>query len=108
MIPVNPEAVATHIDDALDAAANRAFGELQKKTIQMVQEQTAFTWGGRALASLALYSQTGDMQHFLDAQEYGHEAVEHAALAGIPGFSDAIAQRIEHAKRDALHPHGGA
>lgn len=105
---MNPEASATHIDDALDVAANHALVELQEKTLQMIQSETAFTWGGRALTSYALFAQTGDMQHLWDAEEYGHEAIEHAALAGIPGFSDAIAERIEHNRHDALQRLRGA
>lgn len=86
----------------LGDAMNKAVGELQEKTMQQIQHETALTWAGRALASYALFERTGDLQRLLDGEEFGHEATEHASLAGVPGFSDLIASHIHDAREHAL------
>lgn len=49
--------------------------ELQKKTLRQIQVDTAYKWSGRACAAALM----GRMD---DAEEYAHEAIEHAALSG--------------------------
>jgi hypothetical protein len=64
-----------------------ALAELQQKTLRQIQRETAYTWSYRALAAYQLYQRTanakGKMRWLLDSQEYAHEALEHAALAGM-------------------------
>ena len=55
------------IQDALD--------ELSRKSLHQVQIETAVKWAGRACAAAMLGRPN-------DAEEYAHEAIEHAALAG--------------------------
>jgi len=62
--------------------------ELARKTLAEVQRETAFTWARRArrayLNSAASMREGKSAEHvrwLLDAQEYEHEALEHAALA---------------------------
>jgi hypothetical protein len=50
--------------------------ELKTKTLKQIQIETAYKWGGRALAAMQL-----GLQH--DAIEYAHEAIEHGALSGV-------------------------
>ena len=52
-----------------------AIAELQQKTLQQIQVETAYTWAYRASAARALGLDA-------DAIEYEHEALEHAALSG--------------------------
>jgi len=85
----------------LSAATDKAMVELHGKTIERVQRETAITWAGRALASYALLAQTGELQRLLDAEEYGHEALEHAALAD-PSLCGAIALHLADAKERAM------
>jgi len=85
----------------LAAAADKAMSELHGKTIERVQHETAITWAGRALASYALLMETGELQRLLDAEEYAHEALEHAALAD-PSLCGAIALHLADAKERAL------
>jgi len=58
----------------------RALAELQQKSLEQIQQETAFVWMNRALAARSLYESTGDVHWLLDAHEYAHEAMEHAAL----------------------------
>lgn len=85
----------------LGAATDKAMSELHQKTIETVQQETAITWAGRALASYALYMETGEIHRLLDASEYEHESLEHAALAD-PGFCSAIALHLKSAKVRAM------
>lgn len=55
--------------------------ELRAKTITQIQVETATTWADRAFTAFGFYKTTGVLQWLLDALEYHHEAVEHAALA---------------------------
>lgn len=55
----------------------------QGKTLRAIQHETALVWGGRAIAA----QMTG---READAIEYAHEAIEHAALSGVPRLLDEI------------------
>lgn len=57
------------------AYIQRALEELQQKTLEDVQIETALTWAGRACAARQL-------GRLAEAVEYAHEAIEHAALSG--------------------------
>lgn len=58
-----------------------AFSELQRKTLHNIQVETAYVWAGRAIAAKKL-------NKLHDAQEYAHEALEHAALAGSNVYAE--------------------
>jgi hypothetical protein len=85
----------------LAAATDKAMIELSGKKIEMIQYETAITWAGRALASYARLAETGDLQRLLDAEEYGHEALEHAALAD-PSLCSVIRLHLVDAKERAM------
>ena len=53
----------------------KAIAELQQKTLNDIQQETALVWAGRSCAA----AQFG-LHH--DAIEYAHESIEHAALSG--------------------------
>ena len=59
----------------IDEAIADGLAELQKKSLRQIQVDTAYKWSGRACAAAML----GRMD---DAEEYAHEAIEHAALSG--------------------------
>jgi len=55
---------------------DKAFKEQSAgKTLHDIQIETALTWAGRACVAARI-----DLHD--DAKEYGHEALEHAALSG--------------------------
>lgn len=65
-----------------------AIQELQAKSIQQIQIDTAITWAHRAWAARQLARTEMDAGHNADAYrlaqdsgEYEHEAIEHAALS---------------------------
>jgi hypothetical protein len=85
------------LDAQLSAATAKAVEELSVKSIYVVQCETAVTWAGRALAAYSMYGHTGKLQWLLDAGEYAHEALEHAALAE-PHLYEGVFARLHDAK----------
>lgn len=61
------------LEDAIDAAQT----ELAKKSLRVIQTDTAIKWLGRAIAAVRMGKTD-------DAHEYAHEALEHAALSDKP------------------------
>lgn len=54
--------------------------ELQIKSLETIQRETACAWASRAIAAYELFAETGNMRWLFEAHEYEHEALEHAAL----------------------------
>ncbi len=77
---------------------SEARAELSKKSLRMIQRETAITWAARAVASFMSYKRTKNLQWLLDAEEYAHEAVEHAALYDCPEFQAEISGVLAQAK----------
>ena len=61
-----------------------AITELQEKSLDSIQRETAYKWASRAMAALEL-AHTNE-QYLLDYSEYQHEALEHAALVEDEAF----------------------
>lgn len=81
----------------LSAAIAKAMEELSVKSLYVIQCETSVTWAARALAAYTMYASTGRPQWLLDATEYAHEALEHAALAG-PHIYESIFTRLHDAQ----------
>jgi hypothetical protein len=73
------------------ADVEKAKNELLQKSLGIIQEETAYAWGARAMAAYQLWqalsvsefrSNSRDDHFLADALEYRHESLEHAALAG--------------------------
>lgn len=58
----------------------KADKELSGKSLKDVQRETALVWCGRAVSTALRLEDSPEC--FQDAVEYGHEAIEHAALSG--------------------------
>jgi len=58
----------------------KANKELSGKSLKDVQRETALIWCGRAVSTAMRIDY--DPECFQDAVEYGHDAIEHAALSG--------------------------
>jgi hypothetical protein len=56
--------------------------DISEKSLSDIQRDTAWTWASRAAACYEKLAKTGDWKWKTDAEEYRHEAVEHAALIG--------------------------
>jgi len=78
-------------DAYLSEYVKHAIAELSVKPIRQIQYDTAKVWYGRAVAAAKL-------DRPVDAVEYAHEAIEHAALSGDDGFLSNI--------REGLRRHG--
>jgi hypothetical protein len=63
---------------------DKAKQELKEKSYLEIQKQTSWTWASRAAASYDLAIEEKDTSRkvavFMVAEEYHHEAIEHAAL----------------------------
>lgn len=69
-----------NLRERIDAAIQRGVVELSRKTLYDIQVETALTWCGRACAAAAHPDVA--RRSSVDAHEYAHEAIEHAALSG--------------------------
>lgn len=88
------------IAEDIRAAAAKAETELQQNSITAIQYQTAVTWCGRAIVAYGIYAAGGSVSILIDAEEYGHESLEHAALAG-PAVYQAVLYHLTNAKSAA-------
>ena len=72
-----------------------ALTEVQTKTHVQIERETAYKWASRAIACYILTQQADDqdpLRWFLDAEDFRHEAVEHAAMSEDNG---ATLKRVE-------------
>jgi hypothetical protein len=69
------------------AQVQAAIVELTTRTKAEIEAETAWKWAARAVAALRLSRQQTDLSMAArclpSAIEYGHEAIEHAASAGV-------------------------
>ena len=73
------------IIEALAAARE----DIRTKTKAQIDAETASVWGARAVAAYELYRASSANEWIVQAAEYAHEAVEHAA-GGPPGTLERI------------------
>lgn len=64
----------------------KAIAEVQQKSLEQIEGETAYVWGSRALACLQLHRQQAPgsvawAHWLLQFQTYRDEAIEHAAFA---------------------------
>lgn len=91
----------------------KAIKELQSKTHQEIEEESALSWANRACASYYMVSHGGlnpgeALRHLIEAEDYFGEAVEHAAKkedmgslvhqvqVAIKPYQDAASQAINN------------
>ncbi len=55
--------------------------EISEKTDSTIQIETAYKWASRAAVCYLLFRKTGKLKWLQRAEDYKHEAVEHASLA---------------------------
>ena len=58
-----------------------ALEEMLSKGEGQIQRETAHKWAARAVACYRIYAKTRQVYWALRAEEYRHEAIEHAAVA---------------------------
>ncbi len=66
-----------------------ARSDIRTKTKADIDAETAAVWGARAVAALELYRASSANEWLVQAAEYAHEALEHAA-GGPPGTLERI------------------
>jgi len=61
-----------------------ALEEIQNKSYRQIEMETAWKWASRSAAAYQLVSNSNEKKHILEtfsvAEDFYHEAVEHAAL----------------------------
>ncbi len=62
-----------------------ALKEVQEKTEEQVESETAFKWASRCIACFQLYKKTEKLKWYIQALHYRDEALEHAALVKDDG-----------------------
>jgi hypothetical protein len=90
-------------DEQIEAATT----ELTQKSLAEIHRETAIAWAARGAAAMRLYEASNEddaVEWLVDAGEYLHEALEHAALAtDIPTSAaeelDTHLERIAHILR---------
>jgi hypothetical protein len=90
------------VQQQLIAAMEAGIEELHHQSIRDIQRQTAVTWAGRAAAAFHFYGQGAGLPWLLDATEYEHEALEHAALVtDDPDLLETVRHFLTVARADA-------
>jgi hypothetical protein len=69
----------------------KAQTELQERSIKDIQIETALIWAARACVAQRANKQ-------VDAVEYAHESIEHAALSGDSMLLDYVRNCLRHCK----------
>jgi hypothetical protein len=72
--------------------------EVLQKPRSQIEQETAFKWAARAVVTYDLFRSTRLPRWLHDSSEYGHEAIEHAALADESG-------EVLRAVREWMHRH---
>ncbi len=71
-----------------------AIAELTRRTKREIEAETAWRWAARAAAAVRLANtdRARQLRWIAVAVEYGHEAIEHAAVAGFEVLNEIQAQ----------------
>jgi len=85
---------------SLTEAIALAEAELSHISMDEIQASTAVTWAARAIVAYQRYVDYGIGKWRLDACEYHHEALEHAAVAS-PGVLEMLRPALSDAARAA-------
>lgn len=85
----------------------KAMREITTKTEEQIEQETAITWAARAVACYQLVLRSVDRRQqtllFSQADDFKHEALEHASLAGDRGqLLNQLATAIEESRNNAL------
>lgn len=57
-----------------------ALVEIREKSVAQIEKDTAYKWASRAIVCYKLFVSTGEQSWLPVAENYEHEALEHAAL----------------------------
>jgi hypothetical protein len=98
-------------DPSFDQAVSTAIGVARSEiesgmTASDVHRQTAITWLGRSLAAFEKFLSTRNVDDLLSAEEFGSEAVEHAALAFDVDLVQRVGSSYLYARQSTLRSAG--
>jgi hypothetical protein len=74
--------------------------EVLHKTDRTINIETAYKWAARAVVAYIQFTKTESFEWLLRAEDYRHEALEHAALVGDNGVLTGMLE----AQIDAYRP----
>jgi hypothetical protein len=75
--------------------------ELDKRKKADIEQETACTWGARAVAAFERFKATRDLNWMAVAVEYEHEALEHAAACSATCLQT-IETELASLKKEAM------
>jgi hypothetical protein len=61
------------------------FTEVLSKSDAQISTETAYKWAARSVVAYREFAKTGEMEWYRRAEDYRHEALEHASLVGDGG-----------------------
>jgi hypothetical protein len=89
-----------------DLAVDEAKKEIQSKTGEEVDRETAFKWAARAIASYEVCTTETSLrkrvERFTEGDDYRHEALEHAGTSGSVETLTRVARETASARKKAL------
>jgi hypothetical protein len=77
-----------------------ARSELREKSHKDIERETADKWAGRAAAAYQLAEETGDTDWLRRADDFRHEALEHAAMSEDFDFLAELKGKIDGFRSD--------
>lgn len=80
-----------------------ALEEVRNKTAAEIEEETAYKWAARAIACYRYYAQTLATSWLIKADNFEHEAIEHAAFVRDNGVTLGIIENVLDSERAARH-----
>ena len=73
--------------------------EVTSKSDVVIERETAEKWAARSIACFEKYAETGNQKWLVRAEDYKHEALEHAALVGDFGRTVCRVQKMIEGRR---------
>lgn len=86
----------------MDLDVPTALDEVTSKSDPVIERETSAKWASRAVACYCKFAETGDAEWLMRAEDYKHEALEHAAMCEDGGATVAEAEEAMASGLDKL------
>lgn len=82
------------------------YAEVTEKSDKTISVETAYKWAERAVVAYSQFAKSGAVEWLLRAEDYRHEALEHAALVSDGGcLVGHLLDSIEKVRAQTTIPH---
>ena len=80
--------------------------EVTGKSDSQISVETAYKWAQRAVVAYSQFAKTGEIEWLIRAEDYRHEALEHASLVEDAGqLVGHLLKAIDQVRAQAKIPH---